>query len=74
MIPLKRGDVVRNKFGRRFVVAYIKRLDDKEDRIKLYSPDHKIILTGYYIEKDIREGVLTPTGETVDLGDCVDGG
>ena len=74
MLLLRRGAVVRSKSGRRFIVAYIKRLDDKEDRIKLYSPDHKIILTGYYIEKDIREGVLTPTGETVDLGDCVDGG
>ena len=73
MILLKRGDVLVNKSGRKFVVAYIKRSDDHEDRIKLYSPKHRVILTGYYTEKDLREGVLATTGETASLDDVADG-
>ena len=74
MISLKRGDVVRNKFGRKFVVAYIKRGDDAEDRIKLYSSEHRVILTGHYTEAHFRNGVLTRTGEVADLSSDVDDG
>ena len=74
MILLKRGDVVRSKSGRRFIVAYVKRFDDKEDRIKLYSPERGVILTGRYTEKDFRDGTLTTIGETAELGDDVGDG
>lgn len=69
MITLKRGDVLINKAGRKFIVSHIKRRDDAEDLVKVYSPDIRMILNGAYTEKDLRAGVLTPTGEFVDLSD-----
>jgi hypothetical protein len=69
MITLKRGDVLISKAGRKYVVSHIKRRDDAEDRIKVYSPDIRMILNGSYTEKDLRAGVLTPTGEFVDLSE-----
>jgi len=73
MITLKRGDVVRSRSGSRLIVSYIKRRDDAEDRVKLWSPEHRVLLSGSYTEADIKAGVITPTGEWVDMSGSDDG-
>lgn len=68
MLP-KRGDIVLSAAGREYVVAYVKHRDDSPDQIKLWSPRHKMILTGAYTEADIKRGLLTVTERVYDFKD-----